>query len=55
MGTTLRRVASLLVVCSFSVGVAGPASAVITDSQRAHRAMAYVGAQQLANGSFPGF
>ncbi len=55
MGTTLRRVASLFVVCSLSVGVAGPASAVITDPQRAHRTMAYVGAQQLANGSFPGF
>ena len=55
MGTTLRRVASLFVVCSLSVGVAGPASAVITDPQRAHRAMAYVGAQQRANGSFPGF
>jgi len=55
MGTTLRRVASLFVVCSLSVGVAGPASAVITDPQRAHRAMAYIGAQQQANGSFPGF
>jgi len=55
MGTTPRRVASLFVVCSLSVGVAGPASAVITDPQRAHRTMAYVGAQQLANGSFPGF
>jgi hypothetical protein len=55
MGTTLRRVASLFVVCSLSVGVGGPASAVITDPQRAHRAMAYVGAQQQANGSFPGF
>ena len=55
MGRTLRRVASLFVVCSLSVGVAGPASAVITDPQRAHRTMAYVGAQQLANGSFPGF
>jgi hypothetical protein len=55
MGTTLRRVASLFVVCSLSVEMAGPASAVITDPQRAHRAMAYVGAQQRANGSFPGF
>jgi len=55
MGTTLKRVASLLVVCSVSVAMAGPASAVITDPQRAHRAMGYVGAQQQRNGSFPGF
>ena len=55
MGTTLKRVASLLVVCSVSVAMAGPASAVITDPQRAHRAMGYVGAQQQTNGSFPGF
>jgi hypothetical protein len=55
MGTTLKRVASLLVVCSVSVAMAGPASAVITNAQRAHRAMGYVGAQQQTNGSFPGF
>ena len=55
MGTTLKRVASLLVVSSVSVVMAGPASAVITDPQRAHRAMGYVGAQQQPNGSFPGF
>jgi len=55
MGTTLKRVASLLVVCSVSVAMAGPASAVITDAKRAHRAMGYVGAQQQTNGSFPGF
>ena len=55
MGTTLTRVASLLVVCSVSVTMAGPASAVVTDPQRAHRAMGYVGAQQQTNGSFPGF
>ena len=55
MGTTLKRVASLLVVCSVSVAMAGPASAVITDPQRAHRAMGYFGAQQQRNGSFPGF
>ncbi|MDP9300461.1 MAG: hypothetical protein M3P43_06160, partial [Actinomycetota bacterium] len=55
MGTTLKRVASLLVVCSVTVAMAGPASAVITDPQRAHRAMGYVGAEQRTNGSFPGF
>src|SRR6266550_1716789 len=55
MGTTLKRVASLFVVCSLSLAMAGPAAAVITDPQRAHRAMGYVGAQQLPNGSFPGF
>src|SRR2546426_8597458 len=55
MGTTLKRVASLLVVCSVSVAMAGPASAVISDTQRAYRAMGYVGAQQQTNGSFPGF
>jgi hypothetical protein len=55
MGTTLERVTSLLVVCSVSVAMAGPASAVITDRQRAHRAMGYAGAQQRSNGSFPGF
>ena len=55
MGTTLQRVASLLVVCCLSVAVAGPAAAVITDPQRAEQAMAYVGAQERTNGSFPGF
>ena len=55
MGTTLTRVASLFVVCSVSVTMAGPASAVVTDPQRAHRAMGYVGSQQQTNGSFPGF
>src|SRR5436309_2746778 len=55
MGTTLQRVASLLVVCCLSVTVAGPAAAVIRDPQRADQAMAYVGAQERTNGSFPGF
>jgi hypothetical protein len=55
MGTTLQRVASMFAVCSVSIAMAGPASAVITDPQRADRAMAYVGAQQRTNGSFPGF
>jgi hypothetical protein len=55
MGTTLQRVGSMLAVCSVSVAMAVPTSAVITDPQRADHAMAYVGAQRQMNGSFPGF
>jgi len=55
MGRTLQRVASMLAVCSVSVAMAVPVSAAITDPQRADRVMAYVGAQQETNGSFPGF
>ena len=59
MGRTLRRITTLLVVSSIvpllTWGTAGPAASFTTDADRADAAMAYVGAHQLANGSFPGF
>jgi hypothetical protein len=55
MGKTPRFLTSwfvaIVTLCSF----AGSASAATDDVARADGAMAYVGAHQLANGSFPGF
>jgi hypothetical protein len=55
MGRTLRRIISTLVVSSILMGTGGSATAATDDATRAATAMAYVGAHQLANGSFPGF
>jgi hypothetical protein len=55
MGRTLWRIATSLVVASIVLTSGGPATATIDDGTRADHAMAYVGAHQLPNGSFPGF
>jgi hypothetical protein len=55
MGRTLRRITITLVVSSIAMGTGGTAIAATDDATRAATAMAYVGAHQLANGSFPGF
>ncbi len=55
MGSTLRRITTSLVVVSIVLASAGTAAAATDDATRAADAMAYVGAHQLENGSFPGF
>jgi hypothetical protein len=55
MGRTLRRITTSLVVASIVLTSGGSATAAVDDATRADHAMAYVGAHQLANGSFPGF
>jgi hypothetical protein len=54
MGRTLWRITASLVVASVVLATAGTADAT-DDAARASSAMAYIGAHQLANGSFPGF
>jgi hypothetical protein len=54
MGRTLWRITASLVVASVVLATAGAADAT-DDTARASSAMAYIGAHQLANGSFPGF
>jgi len=55
MGRTLWRITTSFVAVSVVLATAGTAAASTTDGERADAAMAYVGAQQRANGSFPGF
>jgi len=55
MGRTLWRINASIVVVSVVVATGGAAAAFTDDAARADAAMAYVGAHQLANGSFPGF
>jgi len=55
MGRTIWRITTYLVVSSILLSSAGTAAAVTSDTDRAAVAMAYAGAHQLANGSFPGF
>jgi hypothetical protein len=55
MGSTLRRITTSLVVASIVLASTGTAGAATDDAARADAAMAYVGARQLENGSFPGF
>jgi len=55
MGRTLRRITTPLLAASIVVTLAGNAAAAADDEPRADAAMAYVGAHQQANGSFPGF
>src|SRR5262245_54586202 len=55
MGRTLRSIIGTLIVSSILMGTGGTATAATDHTTRAATAMAYVGAQQLANGSFPGF
>jgi hypothetical protein len=55
MGRTLWRITTSLVVSSIVLWTGGTAMAATDDAARADAAMAYAGAQQLANGSLPGF
>jgi hypothetical protein len=55
MGRTLWRITTSFVIASVLAATAGVAHAAPSDTARARSAMAYVGAHQLANGSFPGF
>jgi hypothetical protein len=55
MGRTLRGVISSLLTCSLAIGLAGPASAALTDGDRAERAAGSIASHQRANGSFPAF
>ena len=55
MGRTLWRITTSFVVASVVVATGGTARATIDDAARADAVMAFVGAQQRTNGSFPGF
>jgi len=55
MGRTLWRTTTSFLVVSVVLASAWTATAATDDATRASTAMAYVGAQQRANGSFPGF
>jgi hypothetical protein len=55
MGRTLWRITASVVVTSVVLAADGAAGAAPDDTARASSAMAYVGAHQLADGSFPGF
>lgn len=55
MGRTPRRVSSILLTSFLVLALASPASAAITDGERARRAAGYLATQQRANGSFPAF
>ena len=55
MGKTVWRITTSFLIASIVLATGGAASAATDDTARAASAMAYVGAQQLSNGSFPGF
>jgi hypothetical protein len=55
MGRTLWRFTTSFLIAFLVLATGGAASAATDDAARAASAMAYVGAQQLSNGSFPGF
>jgi hypothetical protein len=55
MGRTLWRITAMIAATTVVLATGNVADAKKDDEQRAAWAMAYVGAHQLANGSFPGF
>jgi hypothetical protein len=52
MGWTLRRVVSSLLTCALVLSLIGPASAALTDPQRARRAVGFIAPHQDKDGAF---